>query len=500
MSELDINLKALKKVDPYVRSIEGHSSNVALYNFNSDRAEWEKTQIEGTLFLFQREAEPKYGFTIMNRLNPENHIEPVTGQLDFQIQPPFLLYKNSNNEIRGIWFYSRTECENVGQKIQRLVREVEMEKEQRSKRGVRSSPGCDLAALLEAAERSKAQSDETVSSTTDTGKNLLRLLSHPENGISNTSQLTQLKPSKKQQKPEVTTSSVKDFFAMASSSQLRATPTGEPVGNGGPQFIGQENQHGLQGAIATGVTHTQPGFGMPPVIQALPIAQGLAMGAVPVVGFAQYAGNGSAVNMLPVPSPVGALTVDKVESIQDNSRSSLSPETSGNPLKQGSSLGDLESRLKHQLMIHQGGQAGPRDEPEGLSGPPHSATHQEHIPLKQAAHTNLPVKQAPQQAPPPLVHPALRRESLPKLLSPQVFSEPADQSPSLQMPLPSQGANQGPHLFPGEGIDSRPHITPLTRHQIVEALEFLLAEDEEFADKLHQAYIRALSNKFKIVQ
>ena len=27
------------------------------------------------------------------------------------------------------------------------------------------------------------------------------------------------------------------------------------------------------------------------------------MGAVPVVGFAQYAGNGSAVNMLPVPSP-----------------------------------------------------------------------------------------------------------------------------------------------------------------------------------------------------
>ena len=57
------------QVDPYIVSIEAHSGQVALYKFSPGKGDWEKTEVEGTLFVYQREADPQYGFTIMNRLS-----------------------------------------------------------------------------------------------------------------------------------------------------------------------------------------------------------------------------------------------------------------------------------------------------------------------------------------------------------------------------------------------------------------------------------------------
>ena len=62
------------QVDPYIVSIEAHSGQVALYKFNGGKQDWEKTQVEGTLFVYRREASPQYGFTIMNRFSEEYFI------------------------------------------------------------------------------------------------------------------------------------------------------------------------------------------------------------------------------------------------------------------------------------------------------------------------------------------------------------------------------------------------------------------------------------------
>ena len=59
-----------------------------------------------------RSASPKHGFTIMNRLSMENRTEPITKDLDFLLQDPFLLYRNARCEsarvrdcgdCRGVW-------------------------------------------------------------------------------------------------------------------------------------------------------------------------------------------------------------------------------------------------------------------------------------------------------------------------------------------------------------------------------------------------------------
>uniref|UniRef100_A0A3B5L2C3 5'-(N(7)-methylguanosine 5'-triphospho)-[mRNA] hydrolase n=1 Tax=Xiphophorus couchianus TaxID=32473 RepID=A0A3B5L2C3_9TELE len=93
-----MSLAALQRQDPYINKLLDVTGQVALYNFNSKVNEWEKTEIEGTLFVYSRSASPHHGFTIMNRLSTENLVEPINKDLEFQLQDPFLLYRNGNCE------------------------------------------------------------------------------------------------------------------------------------------------------------------------------------------------------------------------------------------------------------------------------------------------------------------------------------------------------------------------------------------------------------------
>lgn len=66
-TELRMNVAALKRVDPYVKDILETATHVALYTFNADENEWEKTNIEGALFVYSRNGEPYNSILIMNR-------------------------------------------------------------------------------------------------------------------------------------------------------------------------------------------------------------------------------------------------------------------------------------------------------------------------------------------------------------------------------------------------------------------------------------------------
>ncbi|XP_052898537.1 mRNA-decapping enzyme 1A [Anopheles moucheti] len=120
-TELRMNLVAIKRVDPYAKDIINSSAHVALYVFNNAENEWEKTDIEGALFIYSRFAEPYHSIFINNRLNTNSLVEPIRGQIELQSKPPFLLYKNERSRIRGFWFYNNSECDRIGEVIQKLV-------------------------------------------------------------------------------------------------------------------------------------------------------------------------------------------------------------------------------------------------------------------------------------------------------------------------------------------------------------------------------------------
>ena len=73
---------------------------MAVYKYVSE--EWERTEIEGTLFVCERakECRPRNVFLVLNRLSSKNLVEPVTKELNFQLQTPFLLYKTKVTNLR----------------------------------------------------------------------------------------------------------------------------------------------------------------------------------------------------------------------------------------------------------------------------------------------------------------------------------------------------------------------------------------------------------------
>ncbi|KAJ0064117.1 hypothetical protein NL108_000946, partial [Boleophthalmus pectinirostris] len=131
----------------------------------------EKTEIEGTLFVYSRSASPHHGFTIMNRLSTENLVEPINKDLEFQLQDPFLLYRNGNLGIYSIWFYDKRDCQRIAQLMVKIVKqEAELAQRPSPERvdpartnGVPEPRSIDILELLSKAkeEYQRAQAGDT---------------------------------------------------------------------------------------------------------------------------------------------------------------------------------------------------------------------------------------------------------------------------------------------------------------------------------------------------
>ncbi|XP_067269040.1 mRNA-decapping enzyme 1A isoform X1 [Pseudorasbora parva] len=59
----------------------------------------------------------------MNRLSTENLVEPINKDLEFQLQDPFLLYRNGNLGIYSIWFYDKADCQRIAQLMLQIVKQ-----------------------------------------------------------------------------------------------------------------------------------------------------------------------------------------------------------------------------------------------------------------------------------------------------------------------------------------------------------------------------------------
>ncbi|KAI5710752.1 mRNA-decapping enzyme-like protein [Diaphorina citri] len=124
LTDSEVNVSAIRRVDPMVKDLVDSATHVALYSFNGHKSEWDKTNIEGALFVYRRVESPLYSMFILNRNSPENLLEPVVKELDLQLQNPFILYKNKQGLIYGIWFYNKEDCHRISDILQSLVKEL----------------------------------------------------------------------------------------------------------------------------------------------------------------------------------------------------------------------------------------------------------------------------------------------------------------------------------------------------------------------------------------
>ncbi|NWV04970.1 DCP1A enzyme, partial [Ptilonorhynchus violaceus] len=122
----------------------------------------EKTDIEGTLFVYKRSASPYHGFTIVNRLNMHNLVEPVNKDLEFQLHEPFLLYRNASLSIYSIWFYDKNDCHRIAKLMAKVVEQEAQRSQQVSQD--RKSPnrtnGCNENRPIDILEMLSKAKDE----------------------------------------------------------------------------------------------------------------------------------------------------------------------------------------------------------------------------------------------------------------------------------------------------------------------------------------------------
>ncbi|XP_066245175.1 mRNA-decapping enzyme 1A isoform X2 [Euwallacea similis] len=184
------------------------ATQVALYKFNIAQNIWEKAEKEGALFLYSRNGEPFHSLMIFNRLNKDNFIEPIIKDFDYQVQLPFLLYR-SKSKIFGIWFFNKEECIRVASLIESLMDNNKVDYRfsghDRQENGVQGN--IDIFSML-----SKAQ--EKFNKT-------------PCKPESNPSTFSSSTP----RAPDISSQSVMDFFAKASTKSATQKPaaTGENV-------------------------------------------------------------------------------------------------------------------------------------------------------------------------------------------------------------------------------------------------------------------------------
>ncbi|KAM4722739.1 LOW QUALITY PROTEIN: mRNA-decapping enzyme 1A [Rhinophrynus dorsalis] len=151
----EMSLAALRQTDPYISNIVDVTGQVALYSFSAKANEWEKTDIEGTLFVYKRSASPLHGFTIMNRLNMHNLVEPVNKDLEFQLHEPFLLYRNGNLSIYSIWFYDRNDCQRIAKLMTEVVQEECERVKNRKSPSITNGPNARTIDILEMLSKAK---------------------------------------------------------------------------------------------------------------------------------------------------------------------------------------------------------------------------------------------------------------------------------------------------------------------------------------------------------
>ena len=43
----------------------------------------------------------------------DNLVEDLLSDFEYELQPPYLLYRNAAQEVNGIWFYNQQDCDAV---------------------------------------------------------------------------------------------------------------------------------------------------------------------------------------------------------------------------------------------------------------------------------------------------------------------------------------------------------------------------------------------------
>ncbi|KAA0187117.1 hypothetical protein HAZT_HAZT002687 [Hyalella azteca] len=335
-----LRLNMLRCVDNHAETVVAVAGRTALYNYNESGETWSKTDVEGTLMIYTRNAKPCHMLTIINRNSKSNFIEPITKNCDAQIKTPYILLRNDKMKILGIWFADDNDVPKIFEAIGNFIKMEEPEislvpandanNEAKTSRvsdmhhntASSSSPENIMSMLSKAhGEYEIKKVDNTVENKRSPSANL-----HQVNNVVNTiansnNSLGIAQENAGAKSPQGNT--VADFFAKV------GVGLGPSANAAGPHHVSpQNNVNGNANSVMPIELINQ---------SANPVLQQLFQGAAAVGGQASVLCSNGSTRALPIPATGSAIT--------DNSRDA-------GVSKSGSmSLQELEGQLRKNLLM-----------------------------------------------------------------------------------------------------------------------------------------------------
>lgn len=110
----ELNNAVLRRHNPEIASILSLAPYVVVYVFNPESQQWEKTGIEGSMFVCQLVPEAygqeRYSVFVLNRRGLNNFDLHLTDENNVEITDEFVILKSGNDsgeeKIYGLWIYS----------------------------------------------------------------------------------------------------------------------------------------------------------------------------------------------------------------------------------------------------------------------------------------------------------------------------------------------------------------------------------------------------------
>ncbi|GMR47175.1 hypothetical protein PMAYCL1PPCAC_17370, partial [Pristionchus mayeri] len=121
------NLMMIQRIDICAESILDKATHTALYKFNTAARAWEKTEVDGAMFIYKRVDHPVYSLMIANRQSPEDLIEPILPKIRVKMDKPYLFFCKVDGSIQGLWFYDIDDCERIYNLLNKIIGELRQE-------------------------------------------------------------------------------------------------------------------------------------------------------------------------------------------------------------------------------------------------------------------------------------------------------------------------------------------------------------------------------------
>lgn len=135
LSNAQLNHQVLQRWCPELQTILAISNFASLYNINPETGAWEKSELQGPLFVcqLQHPTRPWYQVIILNRKNPENLHLDITSSENIEVASNFLIVhvEGGEGQTVGIWMYSdeETPAENKSEAIATKIKECALQVE-----------------------------------------------------------------------------------------------------------------------------------------------------------------------------------------------------------------------------------------------------------------------------------------------------------------------------------------------------------------------------------